>query len=163
MKKVLDALEKTLRFICSLLMVGVMIMIAAQVFTRYVLNNPLTWSEHAARGLFIWMLMLYAGVLIRNAGNLGFDLIANSLPKTVSDAFNLICELAIFAFAVFWFFQGLAICQKFARFNFADLKLPYNTIYAAEPVGAALIAIFSGEAFIRRLSAVLRGKGEKTC
>lgn len=162
MKKALDYLEKGLRFICSVLMVGIMIMIAAQVFTRYVLNNALTWSEHAARGMFIWMLMLYAGVLIRNAGNLGFDLIAKSLPQKVSLAFNLICELLIFAFAVFWFFQGIAICQKFAKFNFADLKLPYNTIYAAEPVGAALIALFSGEAFIKRLREAF-GKEEKAC
>ena len=163
MKKALDVLEKVLRFICSILMVGIMIMIAMQVFTRYVLNNALTWSEHAARGMFIWMLMLYAGVLIRNAGNLGFDLIANSLPKKLNNAFNLLCELLIFAFALFWFFQGIALCQKFGKFTFADLKLPYNTIYAAEPVGAALIALFSGEAFVRRLCSLRGEKEEKTC
>lgn len=163
MKKTLDALEKAITFLCGILLIGIMILIAAQVFTRYALHNALTWSEHAARGLFIWMIMLYAGVLIRNAGNLGFDLLAKALPKSLSDIFNLLCELLIFAFSVYWLTQGAVLCRNFAHISFPDLKMPYWTIYSAEPVGAFLIAVFSAEAFVKRMKSTIEERRAKKC
>lgn len=163
MKKLLDTLEKVITVICGILLVGIMLLIAAQVFTRYALHNALTWSEHAARGLFIWDIMLYAGILIRNAGNLGFDLLANSLPKTLSDIFNLVCEVLIFVFAVYWLTQGAVLCKNFAKISFPDLKLPYGVIYVAEPVGAALIALFSAEAIVKRVEKIISERRSKRC
>ena len=163
MKKVLDFLEKAIKLICSVMFIGIMIMIALQVITRYLMNNALTWSEHAARGLFIWTIMLYAGVLVRQSGNLGFDLIAKSLPATLNNVFNLICEAGILAFAVYWCIQGAALCGDLAKFKFADLKLSYVTIYAAEPVGAAFVALFSAEAFVNRVKTMLTERRMKKC
>ena len=57
LKKILDALESVLKMICAILFIGIMLLIAAQVLSRYVVNSPLSWSEHAARALFIWMIM----------------------------------------------------------------------------------------------------------
>lgn len=151
LKKILDSLEKVIKVVCAVLLIGIMILVAAQVFTRYVMGHALTWSEHAARALFIWMIMLYAGVLVRNAGNLGFDLIAKVLPKWLNNTFNFICEAGILAFSAYWFVNGVKLCQSFGDIKFADLKLPYNTIYAAEPVGAAIICIFSVEVIARRI------------
>lgn len=162
-KRALDLLEKTVKFICAILLIGIMLLVAAQVFSRYVMDSALTWSEHAARALFIWMIMLYAGVLVRNAGNLGFDLIAKALPKWLNNAFNLICETGILAFSAYWCINGVKLCESLSKLVFADLKLPYNTVYFAEPVGAALICIFSIEVIVKRIISICKDRRKKEC
>lgn len=163
MKKLLDLLEKAIKFICALLFIGIMILIAAQVLSRYVLDAPLTWSEHAARALFIWMIMLYAGVLVRNNGNIGFDLVVNSLPKWIGDIAAIICDLLIFAFSAYWCVNAERLCQSLAKLSFADLKLPYNAIYYAEPVGAFIICIFCIEILVNKLVALKKDWRDKAC
>ena len=142
MKKILDALESVLKMICAILFIGIMLLIAAQVLSRYVVNSPLSWSEHAARALFIWMIMLYAGVLVRNNGNIGFDLLAQALPKWLADILAILCDVLIFAFSAYWCVNAAKLCESLSKLTFADLKLPYNAIYYAEPVGAAIVCIF---------------------
>ena len=50
--------------------------------------------------------------------------------------------------------------HSLSKLKFADLKLPYNTIYAAEPVGAAIVCIFGIEVIVRRIIAI-RKDGRK--
>lgn len=153
MKKALDLLEKILKFLCAILFIGIMVLIAAQVLSRYVLDNPLTWSEHAARALFIWMIMLYAGVLVRNNGNIGFDLVVKALPKWVGDIAAMICDVLIFAFSAYWCVNAQKLCESLSKLSFADLKLPYNAIYYAEPIGALIVCVFCIEIFIEKVLA----------
>ena len=47
----------------------------AQVITRYVLSDPLIWSEEAARYLFVWVSMIGAALAIREGGHFGLDLL----------------------------------------------------------------------------------------
>lgn len=163
LKKILDGLERVIKVVCAVLLIGIMMLVAAQVFTRYVMENALTWSEHAARALFIWMIMLYAGILVRNAGNLGFDLIAKVLPKWLNNTFNFICEAGILIFSAYWCINGIKLCQSFSGIKFADLKLPYNLVYAAEPVGAAIICIFSVEVIVRRILDLRNERRNEEC
>ena len=54
----------------------------------------------------------------------------------------------------------MKLCDSLSKLKFADLKLPYNTIYAAEPVGAAIVCIFGIEVIVRRIIAI-RKDGRK--
>lgn len=151
MKKILDGLEGLIRTICTFLFLCIAVLIAVQVFTRYVMDMTLSWSEQAARGVFIWMIMLYSGVLVRNGGNLGFDILTQRLKGKGRVVCLLFSDLIILAFSVYWFYQSMQLCLSFRNFRFSGLKLPYNAIYAAEPVGAALIALFTVEVLLRHL------------
>ncbi len=151
MKKILDGLEGLIRTLCTFLFLCIAVLIAVQVFTRYVLDMTLSWSEQAARGVFIWLIMLYSGVLVRNGGNLGFDILTQRLKGKGKAACLLFSDLIILAFSGYWFYQSLQLCLSFQNFRFSGLKLPYNAIYAAEPVGAALIALFTVEVLLRHI------------
>ena len=52
----------------------------AQVVTRYVLNDPLIWSEELARYLFVWVSMIGAALAVRNGGHFGLDLLLRRMP-----------------------------------------------------------------------------------
>ncbi len=151
MKKALDCLEKSIKIITGILFVGIMAMIATQVFTRYVMNSSLSWTEQAARIMFIWMIMLYASVLTRNVANLGFDLLVNKMPPVLRTICIFFSEILIIAFAFFWAFQGSRFCISVADFSFSGIKIPYNAVYSAQPIGAALIGIFGLELLVNHI------------
>ena len=52
----------------------------AQVAARYVLGDPLIWSEEAARYLFVWVSMIGAALAIREGGHFGLDLLIRRAP-----------------------------------------------------------------------------------
>jgi TRAP-type C4-dicarboxylate transport system permease small subunit len=52
----------------------------AQVAARYVLGDPLIWSEEAARYLFVWVSMIGAALAIREGGHFGLDLLIRRVP-----------------------------------------------------------------------------------
>ena len=157
MKKLLDGLERLLSIVCTGLFLVIAILIAVQVFTRYVMDHTLAWSEQAARGAFIWLIMLYSGVLVRKGGNLGFDILVKRLPPAGRHLCRVLCEIALLVFSCYWFCQGLLLCSSVAGFTLSGLKLPYNALYAAEPVGAALIAVFSLELLVRHILELRKG------
>ena len=157
MKKFLDGLERLLSVVCTGLFLVIAILIAVQVFTRYVMDHTLAWSEQAARGAFIWLIMLYSGVLGRKGGNLGFDIMVKRLPPVGRHICQFITEIAILVFAVYWFYQGILLCQSFVGFTLWGLQLPYNVLYVAEPVGAFLIALFDLELLVNHVKQVKEG------
>lgn len=63
--------------ICLVLMTA---FVAIQVFARYVLNSPLTWTEPASILLMGWFIFLGAAVGIREGYHLGFDVVPMYLP-----------------------------------------------------------------------------------
>ena len=61
------------------LMAAIAILTLAQVFWRYVLEQPLQWSEEVARYCFVWVTFLGAATLMRlrwccAAASAGLDL-----------------------------------------------------------------------------------------
>lgn len=161
--KAFDSLEKALKIICGVLLVGFVVLTLIQVVMRYVFGNPLSWSEQLARYMFIWMLMLYMPVIMRHGNNLGFDLIINRLSKKAQNVFWIICEMLIAAFAALYCTYSVQLCIKFSRKTLVGLGIKANWVYSAQIVGAALLFLFSLELVINRILKAM-GKGdEKAC
>src|SRR6202043_140295 len=53
----------------------------AQVCARYVLGDPLIWSEEVARYLFVWVSMIGAALALREGGHFGLDLLIRPMPR----------------------------------------------------------------------------------
>lgn len=63
-------------------------------------------------------------------------------------------DVLIFAFSAYWCVNAAKLCESLSKLTFADLKLPYNAIYYAEPVGAAIVCIFCVEILVRKIVAL---------
>lgn len=163
MKKIFDGLEKTLRVICYVLFAAFHIMVFIQVFTRYVLGNSLAWTEQAARYLFLWMIMLFVPVVTRGMDNLSFDVILGKLPAKVKDITLMVSDSLIGLFAGYWCYWSYMLCTLSRGRMFQGLHIPKNWVYAAQPVGAFLLCIFSAEIVINRIKAYRKkyGKGKE--
>ena len=83
--------------ICTFLMLILLAVISYQVFARYVLNNPPSWSEELARFLVVWITMLGSAVLVNKEGHISVDFLVNRLPSRAKRLLSFIRDaLTIF-------------------------------------------------------------------
>jgi TRAP-type C4-dicarboxylate transport system permease small subunit len=110
----------------------------AQVITRYVLNNPLIWSEEAARYLFVWVSMIGAALAIREGGHFGLDVLIRPMPKLKPILAPLV-TLVVVAFLLILFKTGIDE-TRLASMQFAmTFPMRMQWAYLALPVGAGLM------------------------
>ena len=68
----------------TLILAGMVLLVAAQVLFRYLLDRPITWSEELATYLFAWLIFLGATVSIRRQDAPTLRVIVDHLPAGVA-------------------------------------------------------------------------------
>ena len=131
-------------------LVAMTALIAAQVFTRYLLNDSIVWSEPAAVILMGWFIFLGAAVGIREGYHLSFDVLLYLVPQRVKLILHSVSDVvvALFGGGMAWFGGQLAVSA-------AGVKLPSLGVSGAVDflplvAGGILIVIFSMERLARR-------------
>ena len=158
--KVFDAVEKGIKAICIVLAAGFTITTLISVIARYILGAPIWWSEQFCRYLFIWMLMLYAPIIVRHNKNLGFDLVVSKLPAKAQDILWLLSETLVGVFGACYCVYTIQLCEKFSNKLMDGIRIPAPYMYSSRAVCGALLAIFSLELVINHIIAMKNGKKE---
>jgi TRAP-type C4-dicarboxylate transport system permease small subunit len=107
-----------------------------QVLTRFILQEPATWSEPLIRTLLIWMAYLGLAAAVRAGSLVSVDLLyrlANGPRRRLLEAAIALATFALLAI-LFWFGVDLAWRVRFQ--NLAGLEIPVSYAYAAIPTGA---------------------------
>lgn len=132
--KIIWVVEKIL----MVLLGAAILIIAAQVFWRYVLGAPLNWSEQTARCLFVWMMMLSVPVLFYRKGAVGFDLLLDAMPRKVQDILRILIQLVILFFAGFYLKSSIELMIQTGDRILSGIEIPMNVMYAAPPVAMSI-------------------------
>lgn len=62
-------------------MAAAVVIVAMQVFTRYVMKVPLPWSEELARYMFLWLTWVGASFATKERKHVNIDVIYQKLPQ----------------------------------------------------------------------------------
>ncbi len=68
--------------------------VAVQVFSRYVLNHSLFWSEELARDILVWLTFLGASVAYYRKANPGVDFFYSKMPAGMRRTSLLVVHIA---------------------------------------------------------------------
>lgn len=108
-----------------------------QVLTRFLFEQPSTWSEIAIRLVIIWMVMFGVVVAFREGAQVSVDLmyrLSGRFQRTLHLLITLIAVL--FLSVIIWY--GIDIAWRVRFQEIAGLEfLPMSIGYAALPTGAA--------------------------
>lgn len=108
-----------------------------QVFSRYVLENPVIWSEEVARYLFVWIVLIGAAAAVRMNAHYGLDILRRHFPGTRT-ALGLATSLVVVIFLGVLFTTGLAETRQAVMQQSPSLPIRMHWPYLAIPVGAGL-------------------------
>ena len=122
--------------IVALLMGGMGIIAFAAVFFRFILSDPLPWSEEAARYMMVWVTFLGAGYAMGKGRHIGVTLFVEKLPEQVRRKVTFAAEIIIMLFLASVTVQGINLMISLRTQTSPAMDLPMILPYLAIPVGA---------------------------
>ena len=165
MRKIIDRISEKLNLVASLvaciLLATILICCAMQVFSRYVLNSSLYWSEEAARYLFVWCSLLGLSVAVKNGTNASIDVISGRLKGKARCIQKIIVDLVIIGICVLLLVYGIKILPTMARTVSAALLIPNHYLYAAVPISSVIIIVHCVANLIDSVSELSSGDQKK--
>jgi TRAP-type C4-dicarboxylate transport system permease small subunit len=117
------------------------VIVFLQVVYRYVLAQPLHWSEEMARYLFVWLSILGATLGIQKRGHFGLDILYRMLPDRGRRLLQFIIHLLMGTVILVILVQGIILVQKTIPQESPAMAISMGWAYACLPVGAGLMAI----------------------
>jgi len=117
------------------------VVVFLQVVYRYVLMQPLHWSEEMARYLFVWLSILGASLGFQKRGHFGLDLFYRMLPNRGRRILEWIIYLLIGTVIFVILAHGIKLVQKTIPQESPAMGISMGWAYACLPVGAVLMAV----------------------
>jgi TRAP-type transport system small permease protein len=139
----IDFLNKLVGYLVGIILMVMSVVISFQVFSRFVLNNSLEWSEELSRYLMIWLVFLAASMALRKGMLIGVEALAERMKfnkKRVLKTCVHIINIAFFSLIVFYGFEMLTHVKNQMS---PAMKIPMLYPYAAIPVGGILFILNS--------------------
>lgn len=141
-----DRLNQVLTWFIGLLLAVMTFAVFTQVMVRFVLtaigwNFSAAWTEEVARYVLIWIVFVGAGIGCRRRQLISLEFVVRALPSLAGQAVVHLGLLACIGFFALLISVGLAFMDLGAVETSPVMQIPKAWVYAAMPVGAALMAL----------------------
>lgn len=146
-----NIVDSVLNRLLQTLLVLITVVVTWQVFSRYVLNDPSSFTEELARFLLIWLTLLGCVFAYRHNSHLGLDMVysqANPLQKRIM---YYVIHTCIGAFAL-----TVMVIGGYSLMNMTDqlgqssavMGIAISWVYWVIPASGVLIVIYAIHALI---------------
>jgi len=134
--------------------ISMSVIVAVQVFSRYVLNHSLFWSEELARFLLVWLSFLGASAAYHRKAHPGVDVLYVRVSPVTRRVFSIVTHVASLSLFGVMVYYGCRFAW-FVRMQISPaLHIPKWIILAVIPASGLILALH-GLAF---LAGTLKGK-----
>lgn len=116
-------------------------LIMFQILGRYVFNYSISWSEEAAIFVQIWIVMLGAGLAMRNRHHIGIDLFVSRLPPVARSLLKSASFLLSAWFLLLLVVGSFSLISLGMIIKSTALQLPMAIPYAALPIGMSYLLL----------------------
>ena len=159
-EKMENALKKIIVLFGDLALLILLSCCILQVFTRYVLNDSLTWTEELARFSFMYVSFLGAALCVNAGTHARITVLVDFVPKPVQLVFEYIGYVIILICAYVMITQGFSLLGTVGVQKSPMLKIPMSVFYAACPIGAVFMAIYALLKILRGIAHLFASKKE---
>lgn len=132
------------------ILLGFVVICSLQVFLRFILPIPLSWTEELVSAFVIWMTFLGIIAVERKGSHIRVELIDEFLPpKAVAIVYGLF-DLTIVACLVAIVWGGWETLHETAYQRTPALGIPLNLLMAVVPLASVALAFFVIRNALRR-------------
>ena len=149
-EKIVKWLEKTLALLMALLVLDVI----WQVVTRFLLNNPSSFTDELARFLLIWLGLLGAALVSGHKMHLAIDLLSDrirspQIQKYLAIFIDAVVVIASLSIMVFGGSKLVYTIWSLGQTSTA-LQVPLSVVYTIIPISGLLIIYFAIDDILSR-------------
>lgn len=145
----------------AILVVSLAVVVFLQVFNRYVLKNPLAWSEDLAMLLFQWVVFLGAAIGVKRMRHFGIELVVRKLPEKIHRVIEHIVLVFVGIVALIMITEGLELLSYNRSRIYSSMNLSYTWAYLPIPVSGCLMIIYLIWHEVTRWQGRQEGRAEK--
>lgn len=138
-------LDQFIQVLIALLMALMVINVTWQVFSRYVMGDPSSFTDELSRYMMIWLGMAGAAYVSGKNGHLAIDI----LPEKLQGNKLLALQLFIHSMVVFfglvimiWGGGNLVYITQTLQQKSATLQIPLSWIYGIIPISGVLVVFY---------------------
>ena len=144
MNTIRTALTRVLNLLAGISFLAMVVLTCWQVFTRYVLQNPSSWSEELVSYLFAWASLLGASLVTGERGHMNIPIVLEKFSPAVQKLLNIFGELVAFAFsAIILVYGGVTITQLAMGQMTSSLGVQVGVFYVVMPLCGILNMIYT--------------------
>lgn len=148
------AVDRSLETALILIMAASVLNVLWQVFTRFILRNPSSFTEELARYLLIWVGLLGASYASGKKMHLAITVVLEGLRGNSRLVAELIIQVCVFAFSLLVMVVGgfrLAAMTFTLNQISAALRIPLGYVYLVIPLSGLLIMFYAAAAVLETL------------
>lgn len=139
-----NGITRILNGLAGISFLAMVLLTCWQVLTRYVLQNPSTWSEELVGYLFAWMSLLGASLVTCERGHMNIPIIVERFSEPIQKLLNCLGEVIAFLFsAVILVFGGVQITTLAMGQMTSSLGVPIGIFYIVLPLCGVLNMIYT--------------------
>jgi TRAP-type C4-dicarboxylate transport system permease small subunit len=144
--QLIAGIDLVLRRFLIILMALIVLAVTWQVFTRFIIQDPSSYTEELARFLLIWIGILGAAYALRTRAHLGIDLIAQRVGEKDRKRIQVTVYSTVIFFAFFvMVVGGIRLVNITFSLNqiSAAMGIRMGYIYTVLPLSGILMIIYS--------------------
>ena len=147
-------------FISATLLVPMVIIAIVQVASRYLTDNPVTFTEELLRFLLIWSAMLGSVYCFGTERHLALSFLAEMVPNKSKIFLDILTRILILTFCTTILIGGgvrivLATTEQLS----ATMRIPMSYVYSILPLSGVLILLIVGIDLVDKIQIFIQNKG----
>ena len=143
MSRIRDYLNRGLYVLAGGSFVLMTLLTCWQVFTRYILGRPSSWSEELVSYLFAWMALFGASLVVGERGHMNIPLLVEKSTPNVRKGLSILAEVIAALFAgIILVFGGIQITDLAMAQMTSALGVPVGVFYTVLPLSGILNIVY---------------------
>ena len=160
LKSIKKVLDSSLEFLVIAVVAVLVVDVLWQVFTRFILKNPSTWTEELAVFMLIWVSLLGSAVALGRGAHLGIDYFVGKLSprkRLYTEIFVFLC-ISAFSLAVM-VIGGIELVSNTLELGQVSpaLGVKVGYVYLAVPISGFFLVLYSVIGLVERLAQAFKG------
>ena len=140
------SLENIVQSAANILLIAILVLVFAEVVSRYVFGGSYGFMEEFSKWSQIWLAYLMLGVLEKTRGHIKIDILYPRLPKRYQTILFLLFDAITLVFCILLFWSGVETARNWRLLDYIssiEIAVPMWIVMLSAPLGALLLAFFA--------------------
>ena len=151
MKALCATLENILKWMVIIANGFMLLLVFAQVITRYVFGYTPEFGEELARYLFVWVVFLSMPLVAKSGGHMCIETLTSRVHGATLKTLRILADMVSLAFLTIMVWQGSLMVDRMGFQTSPALEVPMSYVYIVIPFGCGVMLLYVLGDFIRTL------------
>lgn len=144
MDKLIKIIDKFVELVVGLAIGSIAVIVSLQVFSRFVLNSPLSWPEELSRIIFIYLVFIGGALASKKKEHISIDILEQfELPDFLTTILQILRNILIVIIMYLTFQGSLRLIPISNNISLSATQLPMSIMVLPIAIGSFLMLFYA--------------------